>query len=338
MQITSTFYKKVLLRACTAMFSALLGDAAFAADACAPASGSAPIIANYAFRSSYDISALAVGAVIDTVTATTTSDLTLSCPGATANQVVGGLLPGGGLATNVFGTNDTLLTRVAGVGVRIKSVATGNTMLPNPQMRFNRTGSIVTSFSITFVKISSETTGNDTVPESASATLGVGDNKMQAIRYVLSNAIQFIRGNVTTCVPTVVPSGAILLPKVSTSALSANGQTAGATSFSIQLSNCKTSGVTANGVAVRTFFDGPQVNAGTGNLNVTGTATNVQLRLTNGDGSVINLAGAHGGQNVATAQIGAGTASLPYAARYFATGKASPGTVTSTVNFTIEFP
>jgi major type 1 subunit fimbrin (pilin) len=163
---------------------------------------------------------------------------------------------------------------------------------------------------------------------------------LRVLQFVLSNSIRFIRGSVTTCTPTVVPGGAIRLPAITSSAsvLGANGQTAGSTPFSIQLNNCKTNGADANGVTVRTYFNGPRINTSTGNLNVTGTATNVQLQMTNGNGSVINLAGAIGNQNVTAAQVSNGTASMPYTVRYFATGRAGPGTVSSTVNYTIEYP
>jgi hypothetical protein len=42
---------------------------------------------------------------------------------------------------------------------------------------------------------------------------------------------------------------------------------------------------------------------------------------------------ARGSQNVASWQIRNGTANLPYAVRYFATGKVGPGTVNSTMEF-----
>jgi major type 1 subunit fimbrin (pilin) len=196
-----------------------------------------------------------------------------------------------------------------------------------------------TTYKLIFYKISNEATGTDTISNLTLFFMVFGTNRSRLLQVSLSNSIRFIRADTatTTCTPTVVPGNTIALPKVSVSALAANGQKAGWTPFSIRLDNCKTNGVQSNGTNVRTFFDGPRVNATTGNLDVTGAA-NVQLQLSNGDGSVINLAGAKGSQNVATTQISAGTAILPYAASYFATGKAGAGTVSSTVNFTIEFP
>lgn len=332
-------FQKALRCACLLILALMTGNAAFAADKCATTEGSAPLTFNYDFKSSYDISALAVGSVIDAVTVTATDNFKTACPGTTAATVVAGILSGGGLTTNAFGgSTDSLKTRVAGVGVRITSGR--SVWLPHPQSTVPSVGPSRPIWTITFFKISSDNTGNDTMPATASATVAIGDNKLQVYKYIISNSIRFIRGDVTTCTPTVVPGGAIRLPSVtsSPSLLGTSGQTAGNTSFSIQLNNCKTGGANANAVTVRTYFNGPRVNASTGNLNVIGSATNVQLQLTNGDGSVINLAGASGSQNVATAQVIAGTASLPYAVRYFATGRVGPGSVSSTVDYTIEYP
>jgi len=332
-------FQKALRCACLLMLALMTSNVALAADACMVTEGSAPLIFNYAFRSSYDISSLAVGSIIDTVPATSNANFRVRCSGTTAAQVVAGLVSGGGLTTNAFGNFDTLVTRVAGVGIRIRA-ANGSPGLPYPGTRVasESGGDAQDIWSITFVKISSDNTGNDTMAETASSTYAMGDNRLRILRFVLSNSIRFIRGSVTTCTPTVVPGSAIRLPTVSAATLSASGQTAGNTSFSINLSNCTTGGAAANGVTVRTFFDGARVNASTGRLDVTGTATNVQLQLTNSDGTVINLAGASGSQNANSTQIRNGTANLPYAVRYFATGRAGPGSVTSTVNFTMEFP
>ncbi|RFB67325.1 hypothetical protein DZB54_19305 [Herbaspirillum sp. 3R-3a1] len=331
---------KVMVSVCGLM----LGNVALAADGCIPDAGISTLVGTYDFDTTFDISALAPGSVIASVTATakSTTDpnssvFRFSCPTApaTPSTVAGGLLPGGGVITSSFGTFDTIQTRVAGVGIRVTGSSTTAFVSVYPGTRGIKAGTLFPTYTLTFIKTDSSTSGVDSL--AGSITYAFGDNKMQAIRFTLSNTIKFIRGNVTTCIPTVVPGNAITLPKVSTSALAANGQKAGWTPFSIRLDSCKTSGVQSNGVNVRTFFDGPRVNATTGNLDVTGPA-NVQLQLSNGDGSVINLAGVKGSQNVATTQIRAGTATLPYAVSYFATGKAGAGTVSSTVNFTMEFP
>jgi major type 1 subunit fimbrin (pilin) len=322
----------------------LLGNVAFAADNCAPTSGSvAPATGLYdGFNLVYDISALAVGSTIATRTVRAAPDVYISCPSAVGSTVVAGVLTGGGIVTGRPGPFNTLETIVPGVGVRINSAvnpsSTGFKLWPTATAA--KAGAVVTTNTITFIKTSSINTGLDSLETFASMQVAVGDNRLIVLDLGLNDGIRFIRGGATTCSASVIPGSAISMPKVQAAALATYGGTAGNTPFSIQLVNCTTSGAVSNGVAVRTYFDGPQVNASTGNLNLGGaaTATNVQLQLTNANGSVINLAGAKTAQNVAIQQITSGAANLPYAVRYFATGKSTPGLVASVVNYTIEYP
>jgi len=315
----------------------VVGHAALAADGCVITTGSTSATIDYtgAFADSYDISSLAVGSVIDAKVKTAAPfPFSVNCPGASGTTVVAGALTGNNVLAGTTGSSATLKTTVPGVGIKIASDRkTYDKFWPNNAE--NKTGSLRVFHTVSFIKISSDTTGSDQLSGDV-LEFAVGDNKLVVLQVTIPD-IKFIRGNVTTCTPTVLPGNAITLPKVPMSALAANGQKAGRTPFSIRLDSCKTSGVQSDGVNVRTFFDGPRVNATTGNLDVTGAA-NVQLQLSNGDGSVINLAGVKGSQNVATTQIRAGTATLPYAVSYFATGKAGAGAVSSTVNFTMEFP
>jgi major type 1 subunit fimbrin (pilin) len=320
----------------------LLGNVAFAADNCAPTSGSvAPATGLYdGFNLVYDISALAVGSTIATRTVRAAPEMGLSCPSAAGSTVVSGVLTGGGIVTGRPGLFNTLETIVPGVGVRVTSVNTSTDLKLWPAGRAAKAGSLATTNTITFVKTSSINTGLDSLETFASMQVALGDNRLIVLDLGLNDGIRFIRGGATTCSASVMPGSAISMPKVQAAALATYGGTAGNTPFSIQLVNCTTAGAVSNGVAVRTYFDGPQVNASTGNLNLgaTATATNVQLQLTNASGSVINLAGAKTAQNVAIQQISSGAANLPYAVRYFATGKSTPGLVASVVNYTIEYP
>jgi len=320
----------------------LLGNVAFAADNCAPTNGTvAPAVALYdGFNLVYDISALAVGSTIAARTVKAAPEVYTSCPSAVGSKVVGGVLTGGGIVTGRAGPFNTLETIVPGVGVRITSVYNPNGINPWPASGGAKAGSVVTTNTITFVKTSSINTGLDSLETFASMQVAIGDNRLIVLDLGLNDGIRFIRGGATTCSASVMPGSAISMPKVQAAALTTYGGTAGNTPFSIQLVNCTTAGAVSNGVAVRTYFDGPQVNASTGNLNLGGaaTATNVQLQLTNANGSVINLAGAKTAQNVAIQQITSGAANLPYAVRYFATGKSTPGLVASVVNYTIEYP
>ncbi|MFL9878968.1 fimbrial protein [Herbaspirillum rhizosphaerae] len=129
------------------------------------------------------------------------------------------------------------------------------------------------------------------------------------------------------------PNLAVTLPKISATALAVAGAKAGATPFTIALTGC----TPASG-NVRAFFEvGANVDTATGRLKNTGTATNVQIGLTNVDGSNIAVGAASGAQGTTYVPISSGNANLTYMAQYVATGAATSGTVTTSVTYTIEF-
>jgi major type 1 subunit fimbrin (pilin) len=137
----------------------------------------------------------------------------------------------------------------------------------------------------------------------------------------------------------------VQLPKVGVNALAAAAQTAGDTPFSIRLSGC--SDIAGN---VSTNFEaGTAVDTATGRLNNTATiggAKNVQLQLLNAsDGSAIVIGAPTASQNshgVAlapeAAESSVGVATLNYFARYYATGAATAGSVSSLVTYSLIFP
>lgn len=128
----------------------------------------------------------------------------------------------------------------------------------------------------------------------------------------------------------------VALPVVSAAALGTAGATAGSTPFHIPV-QCD------NGVAaVRAYFEaGPTADKSTGNLvlqSVSGAsgAAGVQIQLLNADGSVIKVGDKSTIKSVA---VGAsGRADLPYIARYYATGAAGAGAVSTYVTYTLEMP
>lgn len=145
-------------------------------------------------------------------------------------------------------------------------------------------------------------------------------------------------GNITAQTCTIASSiggkdFTVALPTVSASTLAAAGQTAGDTAFTILLTNC-----TPDTGAVRTHFEaGATVNSNGRLIQQTGTATQVDIQLLNGDGSVIKAGDPVATQNSKSTNINAGSASLPYIARYFATGQATAGTVSTMVNYSIAY-
>lgn len=127
----------------------------------------------------------------------------------------------------------------------------------------------------------------------------------------------------------------VALPTVPASALAVVGQPAGTSPFNIALTGC----TPASG-NVHTFFEpGPTVNTATGNLIVAaGGAVNVEIRLKNGDASLIKLGAADASQNSKSVAIAAdGTATLPYFAEYVGTGAVTAGAANSSVMYTLIY-
>lgn len=136
--------------------------------------------------------------------------------------------------------------------------------------------------------------------------------------------------NLTVTLPVVYANG---------TTLSAAGNVAGLTPFTFNLTACPT---TPSGLQVASFFSGTNIiTTGTdkGNLGNTGSATNVDVQLLNGDSTPIDLSGADAsGQNSEYATIsGTGTGTLNYNAQYYATGSAGAGTVTTSVEYTLVY-
>lgn len=137
----------------------------------------------------------------------------------------------------------------------------------------------------------------------------------------------------------VTPTAAtVTLPTVSTSQLTAAGQRAGTTGFNIQLTNCVGAATTA-----AAFFEaGSTVDPVSGNLrNTTGGATNVQLQLIDSGsatGAVIQAGNTNQRTQTTRNTIDAsGAANMPYAVQYFATGATTPGTVVSSVTYSVDY-
>ena len=150
-----------------------------------------------------------------------------------------------------------------------------------------------------------------------------------------------INGQVTDKTCTVNAGGnkdfTVTLPTVSKQVLAAAGDTAGRTPFTINLTGCTA------GSKVATYFEpGATVDFNTGRLNnATGTATNVQVQLLGSENTVIPVLAAGAGGIQANSQLvdvsGGGAADLNYYAQYYATGASTPGSVATTVKYTIIY-
>ena len=146
-----------------------------------------------------------------------------------------------------------------------------------------------------------------------------------------------INGEVTdnTCVVTT-PQGkdlTVTLPTVSKLSLASAGATAGRTPFTLGLSNCDV------GDIVGTYFEpGSTVDFATGLLNNAGSATNVKVQLVGDNNLPIKvLAGPQANSQFVTVANADGSADLNYYAEYYATGAATSGDVTTSVQYTITY-
>lgn len=133
----------------------------------------------------------------------------------------------------------------------------------------------------------------------------------------------------------------VTLPTVSKTALTTVAKTAGLTPFVIELSGC-TPSATEGAKKVKAYFEpNAATDFTTGNLNnVTGNgkATEVQVQLLNADGSTpIKLGKDVSAQGVTTTDISTADVTLRYNAQYYATGTATAGDVSTTVNYTIAY-
>ncbi|WP_254865947.1 fimbrial protein [Pseudomonas fluorescens] len=139
----------------------------------------------------------------------------------------------------------------------------------------------------------------------------------------------------TSSVNGVANVTSIALPRVAASSLAFAGTIAGATNFTIELSNCDDSIATA---AVN-FEAGPGVDPTTFNIRNTataGAATNVQLRLRNAAGNTLR-AGSATQTNNARTPLTDGAAVLRYSVEYFASAAATAGAVVGSVTYAINY-
>ncbi|MFM0157336.1 fimbrial protein [Paraburkholderia sediminicola] len=146
----------------------------------------------------------------------------------------------------------------------------------------------------------------------------------------------------TTCSINGTQSGtsadkSITLAPVSSGTLSAQGAVAGTSSptdLALNLSGC--TGTATKAIA--RFENGPTVNQNSGNLLNAGTATNLEVRLLNAQMQPINITTNSNNQLASNAStITTGAANLKYFAQYYATGKATPGTVNTSVQYTMQY-
>ncbi|WP_176465090.1 fimbrial protein [Pseudomonas sp. Irchel 3E20] len=132
----------------------------------------------------------------------------------------------------------------------------------------------------------------------------------------------------------------VVLDTIQNTALSAEGESAGAKPFAIYVGgqHCPD----GTNVAVLYEIGSPAISPTTGNLRNRATsspASNVEVQIIDralANDAVIDL---RKGQSTTAAQVTSGLATLPFAARYVAVGgAASPGKVETSVQYSVTFP
>lgn len=154
---------------------------------------------------------------------------------------------------------------------------------------------------------------------------------------VSNNTISF-QGEVTdeTCSVAVNGNGTkpvILLPTVSSSDLSASGDTAGMVTFDIGLTGCTGSSTETK---ISTVFVGNQVTSN-GNLGNTGTAGNVEVQILDTTSKAIDLTNGFTGKGDLVLAADATEASATYSAQYYANAAAKAGTVEATLQYAVSY-
>lgn len=131
----------------------------------------------------------------------------------------------------------------------------------------------------------------------------------------------------------------VMLPTVSINQLTALNDTSGRTAFTMELSNCNI-GAAGHSTVSAFFQPGATVDLVTGRLkNTGGNATNVDLQLLDASNSFapIHIGDTSQVNGTAYVNISNGSAFLPYAVEYFALGQTTPGTVTSSVVYNLQY-
>lgn len=149
-----------------------------------------------------------------------------------------------------------------------------------------------------------------------------------------------VNGNGSNASDFTVPMG-----NASSALLDTSGKVANAANDTIKLSltNCSQNGATTpeNGAVRARFEAGPTVDPVTHRLINSGTATNIQVALINTDGTDIAIGtGDQAGGNAFVPIVGnanAGTATLQYGHKFVATGPVVPGTIVTSVQYSLDF-
>lgn len=155
-----------------------------------------------------------------------------------------------------------------------------------------------------------------------------------------NNTVKFL-GEVSTQTCTVDINGVssnpmVLLPTVPSSALATQGDTAGATKFTVNLTGCTSESSTT---AIKTVFVGYNVTTN-GNLGNTGSASDVSINLLDSDGTTtLDFTSGFATTSAMTLGSNATSTSQELTAQYYAEANSvSPGSVITSAQYAITYP
>ena len=127
----------------------------------------------------------------------------------------------------------------------------------------------------------------------------------------------------------------VQLGQVRTASLKQAGATSSAVGFNIQLNDCDTTVATKAAVAfLGTAIDATRTNVLALQSSAAGSATNVGVQILDRTGNALTLDGA---TFSAQTTLNNGTNTIPFQARYFATGAATPGAANADATFKVQY-
>ena len=127
----------------------------------------------------------------------------------------------------------------------------------------------------------------------------------------------------------------VQLGQVRTASLKQAGATSSAVGFNIQLNDCDTTVATKAAVAfLGTAIDATRTNVLALQSSAAGSATNVGVQILDRTGNALTLDGA---TFSAQTTLNNGTNTIPFQARYYATGAATPGAANADATFKVQY-
>ena len=127
----------------------------------------------------------------------------------------------------------------------------------------------------------------------------------------------------------------VQLGQVRTASLAQEGATSSAVGFNIQLNDCDTTVADKAAIAfLGTAIDGNHPNVLALQSSAAGSATKVGVQILDRTGAALALDGA---TFSAQTTLNNGTNTIPFQARYFATGAATPGAANADATFKVQY-